>query len=281
MFPISYNTNGLRDISLEAAVAAIAGAGYDGVELSCHSAHLHPLRATPAEIAAVRALFERQRLPVVCVATGADDLLGSTRFEPSFITADAEGRVLRARLTRKAIEIARSLDCPIVNFSSGIRKEGVGPEAARNFLLDGVRRCLDGSPEEVTLAIEPEPGFFVETIDGALDLINEVGSPRFRLNIDVGHARVTETDFLGSLERGIPFTRHVHIEDIKGQVHRHEIPGDGDIDFREVFRTFLAGGYRGYLSVELYLHAERKQQALTRSRSHLNQEFEALALQNA
>ena len=68
----------------------------------------------------------------------------------------------------------------------------------------------------------------------------------------------------------MPFTRHMHIEDIKGRVHHHEIPGEGDIDFDRVFSILHKANYAHYISVELHHHNDRWQSALSESLAFLN-----------
>jgi sugar phosphate isomerase/epimerase len=274
MFPLSYNTNGLRSLSLPDAVAAVGAAGYPGVEISAHPAHLDPLTAGADELGALRRALGAARVQPACLATGAAELLGGEPFEPSLVSRDAAGRARRVALIRRAVEVARALGCPVVNFASGKRRDDVDPRQARRFLVEGLRQCLEGIGG-VTLALEPEPGFFVQYVDEAISVVREVGSPRLRLNLDIGHMRVCEEHFLESIERSARFAVHVHIEDIRDRVHKHLVPGEGDIDFPAVFGALSAGGYSGFLSVELYDHGERWHWALRQARAQLLLAFDA------
>ena len=65
---------------------------------------------------------------------------------------------------------------------------------------------------------------------------------------------------------GILYNGKVHV---KGKVHHHEIPGEGDIDFRSVFDLLSDADYEHYLSVELYAHADVWERALYQSRKYL------------
>ena len=60
---------------------------------------------------------------------------------------------------------------------------------------------------------------------------------------------------------------------LTGKVHFHEIPGKGEIDFRECFSILIDNGYRGYGSVELYHHVDRWQEALSESLSYLSSQL--------
>lgn len=265
MIKLSYNTNGLRTIALADAVREVAAAGYDGIELSLHPSHLDPFRFTAADALRLRSALDGAGLAACSLATGADNLLSGERFEPSLIHPVKAGRQRRIDLISRAVEIAVQVGVPVVSFASGIRRPEVPLETARDLLREGVGRCLDRAAGEVILAIEPEPGFLIETNGQAVDIVEQLGSPWLRLNQDIGHANVCEDDYLASIERALPLTRHIHVEDIKGRVHRHEIPGDGDIDFPALFEALRRGGYSHYLSVELYNHGDVYPTALRRS----------------
>lgn len=265
MFKIAYNTNGLRTISLLDSVRAIAAAGYQGIELSLHPKHIDPCTFTEANANVLSKCIQDEGITACCLATGADNLLGPERFEPSLIHPTPSGRQQRIDLIRRAVDIACGLEVPVVSIASGFRRPEVTPELARDLICQGVSQCLEHSGTSVVLAIEPEPGFFVQTNPDAVDLIREIGSPYFRLNQDIGHANVSEDDYLGSIGRSMSVTSHVHVEDIKGRHHYHEIPGDGDIDFQAFFRVLRDQAYEGFISVELYNHGDMYAAAMSRS----------------
>lgn len=264
----AYNANGLRCLPLEEAIARVADAGYEGIELSLHPHHLMPGEGARETARRVRRSLEAHRLEAPSLATGGDLLLGPERFEPSLVSAAPEARERRLRFLFAAMDLARELGVPVLSFASGIRREPVAAGEAWEHLRRGVESLLDRAGELV-LALEPEPGFLVETNAQAVSLLAELATPHLRLNQDIGHCNVCEDDYLASIERALPWTRHIHVEDIKGRVHAHEIPGDGDIDFRALFEILERRGYDHFLSVELYNHADRYPEALARSLAHL------------
>jgi len=268
MFPLSYNTNGLRNMPLFKAIDEVSKAGYEGIELSFHSAHFHPFSASKSDLNEIKNALKQSSAKPICIAAGAADLLGNEPFEPSLISPDQNGREQRIKLICRALEIADILGVPVVNFASGMINEGVNPEEARRNLISGIRVCLD-SAKGVILAIEPEPNMFIETSTQAIALINEIGCPNLKLNLDIGHVQCCEDNLLDSIAKALSYTRHIHIEDIKGKIHHHEIPGEGDIDFYSVFRALRDYGYHYYLSVELYHHMDVWEKALFQSHTHL------------
>ncbi|MFE6554044.1 sugar phosphate isomerase/epimerase family protein [Streptomyces sp. NPDC057746] len=265
MHRLSYNANGLRNLSVERAVEEVAEAGYDGIELSLHPAHIDPFSFSETEASIIRKALERTGIEACCLAAGADNLLSEERFEPSLVHPDAAGRARRVDLVKRSIHIADMLGVPLINFATGKRKPEVDPADARRWLVEGITDILDSTDSDVILAMEPEPEFFLETNAAVAQLARELNSPRFALAQDLGHCRVVEEDHLASVERHLPITPVFQIEDIKGRTHYHEIPGDGDIDFVEFFRILRRGGYEGHVSVELYNHSDLYRHALRRS----------------
>jgi sugar phosphate isomerase/epimerase len=262
---LSYNANGLRNLSVERAVEEVADAGYDGIELSLHPAHIDPFSFTDSDAAVIRKALERTGIVACCLAAGADNLLSEERFEPSLIHPTAEGRARRIDLLKRSVRIADQLGIPLINFATGKRKPEAGPADAHRWLVDGITDVLHSIDSDVILAMEPEPEFFLETNAQVAELAGELDTSRFALAQDLGHCRVVEEDYLASVERHLRLTPVFQIEDIKGRTHYHEIPGDGDIDFVEFFRILRRGAYTGHVSVELYNHADVYRHALRRS----------------
>jgi len=266
---LSFNATTLRSFDVSQAMHLIRDAGYDGVELAVNDAHLHPYKSAPEQIKAVRALCADIGLAIACVAAGGPTVLGDPPYEPSFITADAKGRAARLEVARRCIEMAQALGCKTVNVNSGLPTHLVAADQAQDYLLEGLSALLPALGDDTVLALEPEPNFFVGTTTKALEIIRAIDSPKLRLNLDIGHVFCSQDHCYEAVEEALPYTRHIHIEDIKGNVHHHEIPGDGDIDFHRIVGAIKAANYEHYVSVELHHHDQMWQQALDRSRSYL------------
>jgi len=268
MLKLSFNSTTLRDYDVLEACRYIRAAGYDGVELALGDAHLHPLRTSAQKVKDIKRQCADIGLDIVCLAAGGPDLLGSTRYEPSLITYSAEGRSERLDVIRRSIALAQDLGCPVVNFNSGLPREDVPAEIANDYLLGGLQQ-LTRNLGNTILAMEPEPDFFVGNTDKAIEIINSINHSQLRLNLDVGHVFCSQENAYEAIKRSIPYTRHIHIEDIKDAVHYHEIPGEGDIDFPRVISIINQQDYEHYISVELHNHDKRWQDALNLSRKYL------------
>ncbi len=268
MFKFCFNSTTLRNLDLFEALREVYACGYSGVELTLNESHLHPLHSSPQRVRAVADFCANNGFDLVCLAAGGENLLSAASYEPSLITDDANGRRTRIDLLKRSIQIAHQLNIPVLNFNSGRLKTGVEPARAWDDLKSAVRELLKDRGETI-LVLEPEPGFFIGTTADAINLIGEIAHPRLRLNLDLGHVNCSEEDCYGAIERALPYTRHIHIEDIKGRVHHHEIPGEGDIDFDRVFAAINQAKYSHYISVELHHHADIWQRALKESLAFL------------
>ena len=255
MLAFGYNTNGFAHHDLLEAIDVIADLGYQGVALTLDVHHLHPLRATAPEVAAVAARLRARGLRSV-VETGARYILDPRRkHEPTLLSDDEDGRERRLALLRAAAEIAADLGAEAVALFSGRKDDATPADVAWARLADGVARLLDDA--RVPLAFEPEPGMLVEDLAG-FERLRAALAPRgaLRLTLDVGHVRCTEAAPIPeAIARHAAHIANVHIEDIRGRVHEHLPFGEGEIDFPPVLRALEAARYAGLVNVELSRHS--------------------------
>ena len=282
VFRLSYNTNGLLNLPLETAIEEVSKAGYEGIEISLDHAHLHPYVVSRERLRELKDLMARFQIEPVSLATGGLFLLSDVPQEPSLISADPRGRQERIDFICASLEIANYLSIPVLNFTSGIlyrdfEHDNVSAEEAAQMLVEGVRACLEHAGD-VTLVLEPEAtlhSHFIEATSQAIPIIREVNSPQFQLTIDIAHVKAFESDLYRCTAEALPYARHIQIADSRGRVHHHDIPGEGDIDFRALFDVLKAGGYEHYLSLELYWHPYDWERALYQAREHLLDQMRA------
>ncbi len=95
----------------------------------------------------------------------------------------------------------------------------------------------------------------------------EATGPSVGMTIDTGHAALGGVDAVWLIRTHPQRVMHVHCKDIRGEIFRKmkaegasflsgvlhgmfTVPGDGDIDFKEVVRALAAIGYSGWIIVE-------------------------------
>ncbi len=121
--------------------------------------------------------------------------------------------------------------------------------------------------------MEYEPGLLVERADELAGLIREIGAENFGANLDFGHSHLAgevPSHVAGRLASRI---FHIHLEDISNRKHYHLIPGEGDIDFEDIFRALAGIDYDGFVTVELYTFPENPEQAAGKAFDYLKNVF--------
>ena len=254
MFKFSYNTNGLRYINPIKAVKEVAFFGYDGIEIALNKSWMNPDNMSKKNIKILRNFMSDCNVEPAALATGEKNLLSNVDHEPSLICPDRVKRHKRINLLKQSEKLAQNLGIDKIGFASGFKNKEMSEDEAWTHLIEGINECLKKSSDMI-LMIEPEPGMFIETTDQAIKLIEEISDQRLALNLDIGHVVCCEDDHLAKIKNACRYTKHMHIEDIAGRVHKHLIPGTGDIDFEGLFSVLIEEDYQGFVSVELYDHA--------------------------
>lgn len=110
-------------------------------------------------------------------------------------------------------------------------------------------------------------GTGVQTAEEVDRLMAGTDPAHVHLLYDTGHAYISDGDYMGMLEKHIGRIKHVHFKDarlnvmeqcrLEGQSFRQSflkgmftVPGDGCIDFREVYQLLLKHSYSGWIVIE-------------------------------
>ncbi|MGN9820455.1 sugar phosphate isomerase/epimerase family protein [Streptomyces sp. SD11] len=259
----SYGTNGLTDLRLDDALSLLADLGYDGVGLTLDHMHLDPF--APGLAARTRGIARRlDELGLgVTLETGARYVLDPRRKHgPSLLDPDPAQRARRVDLLVRAVGIARDLGAHAVHCFSGVLPEEesgtVAEDTAWKRLAEALTPVVDAATDAaIPLAVEPEPGHLLATLDDFHRLRTTLGSPdALGLTLDIGHCQCLEPRSPADCVRAAaPWLKHVQIEDMRRGVHEHLPFGDGEIDFPPVLEALAAVGYQGLVSVELPRHS--------------------------
>ncbi len=268
-----YGTNGFGSHRLDDALAVIAGLGYDGVALTLDHPHLDPFEPGLARrTAAVARRLADLGLAVV-VETGARYVLDPWRKHEPTLVSD-EGTDHRLDLLARAARVAGDLGAEAVSFWSGTLPPHTSEDTGWERLCAGVSAVLDTADRiGVVCAFEPEPGMFIDRLDGVLELRRRLGDPdRLRVTLDVGHVVCNETrSMAGTIEAAGPWLANVQLDDMRPGVHEHLEFGEGEVDLARVLEALEEVGYTGLASVELPRHGHAAPAVAERSLSCLRQ----------
>ena len=273
---LAYSSNAYMRFPIAEAIARIAALGFEGVELMFDTPHAWPADVTDRDADAIRAALARHHLVIANVNAFMMNKIGDTRqpyWHPSWIEPVRGYRQVRIEHTLRSLTLARRLGAKHISTEPGgpIADESERESAMCTF-VEVLKPVLDAAAdEEVKLLIEPEPGLLIENLEQFLDLRARVDHPYLGLNYDVGHFYCVSEPLGETIRRLGPQIDHVHVEDIAAtRVHRHLVPGDGAIDFREVFTALDEIDYHGWVTIELYPFIDDPDTAGRRAREYLS-----------
>uniref|UniRef100_UPI0013B3C138 EboA domain-containing protein n=1 Tax=Nonomuraea lactucae TaxID=2249762 RepID=UPI0013B3C138 len=245
-----------------AAVAASLAAAIWAYDLRLKSTAAGPMAMAACRVRRVAARLDELGLSCV-VETGARYLLDPWhKHRPTLFDSDR-----RIDLLRRAVAIAADLGAYAVSFWSGKPPEVPDPW---DRLTRSCAEVLEAAEKHrVPLGFEPEPGMFIDTIDGYLALRERLGAPElFGLTLDIGHCRCLEPDPVAeSVRRALPYLVNVQIDDMRRGVHEHLEFGEGEIEFVPVLAALR--DFAGLVAVELPRHSHAAVEVARRSLAFL------------
>ena len=157
---------------------------------------------------------------------------------------------------------AHGLGCNRIHVMAGITKN-VTPETARRTLIGNLEYALQKvAHSDLSLLLEPinirdMPGYFLTTIEQADALLDELGSPRLKIQFDWYHAQIMGGDLTRRTQKFFPKIGHFQLA---GVPDRSE-PNLGEINFAHLFRTVDTLQYQGWIGCE-YRPADRTEKGL-------------------
>lgn len=157
-----------------------------------------------------------------------------------------------ARSVEQALSYAAALGCPKLHVMAGVAPPELPEATARATYVENLKlACKRAEAAGVLLLIEPlnsrdMPGYFLNDLAQARDIIAEVASPALRLQFDVYHRQIMRGDLAVALREFWPIVGHIQIAGVPG---RHE-PDVGEINYACILDLVDELGYDGYVGCE-------------------------------
>ncbi|WP_448095830.1 2-oxo-tetronate isomerase [Luteibacter yeojuensis] len=216
--------------------AAAASAGFDQVEFLFPYDH-------PAGLVAER--VRRAGLSVVLMNLPAGRWEAGERGLAALPSRAGEVR----EAFERAVPYILELKVPRVHLMAGIAPND--DEHGRAY-RDAVAWCAERAAElGVDIMLEPVnrrdmPGYFMSDVDAAVHLIEELGLPNVRLQLDIYHAQIIHGDVTTRLRRVFEHLGHVQIASVPS---RNEPDGE-ELNYPFLFDELDRLGYEGYVGCE-------------------------------
>ncbi len=222
--------------------AAAAADGFKAVE------YLFPYAHPAAELA--QCLADQGLKQVLFNAPPGDFAAGERGL------ACLPGRELEFRrgLLDQALPYALALHCPRIHLMAGLAPPRAERAELRRIYLNNLRwAAREAAAVGVEVLIEPIntrdiPGYFLNHQDDAHAMLQEVGAPNLKVQMDLYHCQIVEGDLAMKLRQYLPTGTVGHIQ-IAGVPQRHE-PDLGEVNHPYLFALLDELGYSGHVGCE-------------------------------
>jgi hydroxypyruvate isomerase len=191
--------------------------------------------------------------------------------------AEEAGAEELLRTAAQSIPVAERLGCPRLNLhGTGLDDQGLPVRPAAEVtgaMWLAAARTLDrvaelGERAGVTFCLEnlntavDHPGVPFARAADTMALVEGVGRPGLRLNLDLYHAQIGEGNLIELVRRAAPLIGEIQVADVPGRCE----PGTGEINYPAIARALEELGYRGTVGLEAWASGD-SEQALARFRA--------------
>ncbi|VTU33829.1 Putative hydroxypyruvate isomerase YgbM [Variovorax sp. SRS16] len=139
----------------------------------------------------------------------------------------------------KALDYAAALDCPRIHFMAGLVPQGIERETVQPVYIENLRwAAAEAAKAGREVLIEPIntrdiPRFFLNRQDHAHEIVERVGAPNLKVQMDLYHCQIVEGDVAMKIRKYLPTGRVSHFQ-IAGVPERHE-PDLGELNHPYLF----------------------------------------------
>ncbi|MGI8524932.1 MAG: hydroxypyruvate isomerase family protein [Pseudolabrys sp.] len=153
-----------------------------------------------------------------------------------------------------ALDYALTIGNSAIHCMSGLVGEGQRAEADRTFVANLKRAADIAAAKNLKLLIEPinprdAPGYFLNRVEQAADIIAKVGKPNVQLQFDFYHVQIVGGDLIKRLEKYFSIVGHLQCAAVPV---RHEPDADCEVNYPFVFAEVDRLGYNGWIGAEYH-----------------------------
>jgi hydroxypyruvate isomerase len=224
------------DLPLSEAIAHAAAAGFDAVE--CHWPYDH------CDHKKVQLALATADMTMLSLNTRRGDIEAGDFGLSAIPDRNDEARAA----IDEALSWARNVNVPNVHVMAGI----VEGERARNTFIANLAYAAEkAAMSGITILIEPinhfdVPGYFLNTTDQAIAIIDEVDAPNLKLMFDCYHVQLMEGNLTRRLAELQPYIGHIQFAGVPA---RNE-PDVSEVDYGFIFAAIKNLNYEQAIGAE-------------------------------
>ncbi|MBI3861876.1 MAG: TIM barrel protein [Planctomycetia bacterium] len=159
---------------------------------------------------------------------------------------------------RAAIDASSEFGCPSVITFTGFREDIPDDVGMKNCVAGfkqivgyaeqkKVTLCLEMLNSRVNEEMKGHPGYQGDHTDYCVEIIKQVGSPRFKLLFDIYHVQIMEGDIITRIRQYHEYIGHYHTA---GNPGRRELDAKQEINYPPIMEEIVKTGYQGFVGQE-------------------------------
>jgi 2-dehydrotetronate isomerase len=183
---------------------------------------------------------------------GLTQLGVNTPIGPEFGLAALPGREREFDAAfKQALDYVVAIGGTAIHCMSGCVPVEQRPAADMVFIKNLERAAEAAAKHNITLLIEPinpldRPGYFLNRVEHAADVVKKVGAPNVRIQFDFYHVQIVGGDLIHRLETHFRLVGHVQVAAVPS---RRE-PDEGEVNYAAIFAALDRLGYSGWIGCE-------------------------------
>ena len=155
---------------------------------------------------------------------------------------------------KRTLEIQKELGAPYLRMFSFYMPKDRDPREFRGEVLDRVGRMVEEAKAwDSVLLHENEKGIYGDNASRCKDLLDQFYGPHYQGVFDFANFVQVGQETLPAYEMLKPYLTYVHVKDALFADGSVVPPGKGDGHVKEILSDLIAGGYKGFLSLEPHL----------------------------
>lgn len=239
-----FSLYGMKNMTVEAGLAACARIGYDAVELAV-------MPGWPAE-PRLLAKEDRRRIGERLAAL---NLSLPALMENTPLAGDEKTHRQHLERLRRAAELGHALapkQPPLIETVLG-GAPGQWDKVRELFAARLADWAKLAAANQVVICIKPHRFGAVNLPAHALWLLQRVNSPWIKTAYDFSHYEHRGLTVAETMQTLLPHTRFIHVKDARVDKDRVQflLPGDGQVDYVAYCKQLATTGYRGCVCVEV------------------------------
>ena len=223
------------DSALPEAIHAAKEAGFAAVE--CHWPY-------ESDVDLVKQALMETGLPMLGLNTVRGDVAAGENGLSALPDRQEEARAA----IEQAVNYAAHIGCHNIHVMAGF---ATGREAENGFVQNLIFACDLAAKHNIGILIEPlnhydAPGYFLNDINLARHIIEQVSRDNLKLMFDCYHIQILHGDVTRQLEKALDIIGHIQFASVPDR----GAPDKGELSYPHIFSVIKALGYEAPLGAE-------------------------------